>query len=361
MKEQISLEEVDLLTSKVLDEAISSDDFARLEVLLLNPVCRRRYLDLMLQESLLHWEESKPESLTFEDPLKPRLFPFPTISAVAAILVAVGGMIFIKFTDIMEDFYQSEKEVAFHKSNVDSDKPTNPQTHFSASGVDATFLVSNLSTSVSAYETAEFQAKHGIEVLLNNRTFDNKGHISLHPNFSTWSRLEKCGVPAENGVLPLSGSDMFKFSQMTIDVDSQIAEIAETIQVVDLRNLQDSFGEGSATVDAAVLFNQAHGVANDSTEFTLSIHALASSTENTHESLASSKSTILSDLSPQSWEEVKSEIVLPEKTDFLVLAFSAKKIGPDALVADASHHYADNLNINLSLQSSGVRTVIEIL
>ena len=105
---------------------------------------------------------------------------------------------------------------------------------------------------------------------------------------------------------------------------------------------------GSATVDAAVLFNQAHGVANDSTEFTLSIHALASSTENTHESLASSKSTILSDLSPQSWEEVKSEIVLPEKTDFLVLAFSAKKIGPDALVADASHHYADNLNINLS-------------
>ena len=111
------------------------------------------------------------------------------------------------------------------------------------------------------------------------------------------------GVPSENGVLPLSGSDMFKFSQMTIDVDSQIAEIAETIQVVDLRNLQDSFGEGSATVDAAVLFNQAHGVANDSTEFTLSIHALACSTENTHESLASSKSTILSDLSPQSWEK----------------------------------------------------------
>ena len=110
MNEQINLEEVDLLTSKVLDEAISSDDFARLEVLLLNPVCRRRYLDLMLQESLLHWEESKTESLTLEDPIKPRLFPFPVISAVAAILVAVGGMIFIKFPDIMEDFYQSEKK-----------------------------------------------------------------------------------------------------------------------------------------------------------------------------------------------------------------------------------------------------------
>ena len=77
MNEQINLEEVDLLTSKVLDEAISSDDFARLEVLLLNPVCRRRYLDLMLQESLLHWEEEcKPESLTIEDPIKQDYFHF---------------------------------------------------------------------------------------------------------------------------------------------------------------------------------------------------------------------------------------------------------------------------------------------
>ena len=54
MSEQINLEEVDLLTSQVLDEAISSDDFARIGFSL-NPVCRRRYLDLMLQESLLHW------------------------------------------------------------------------------------------------------------------------------------------------------------------------------------------------------------------------------------------------------------------------------------------------------------------
>ena len=65
-------------------------------------------------------------------------------------------MIFIKFPDIMEDFYQSEKEVAFHKSNVDSNKPTNPQTHFSASGIDTTFL-SNLSTSASALKLQSFK------------------------------------------------------------------------------------------------------------------------------------------------------------------------------------------------------------
>ena len=63
-----------------------------------------------------------------------------------------------------------------------------------------------------------------------------------------WSTLRKRSFASFRQV------DMFKFSQMTIDVDSQIAEIAETIQVVDLRNLQDSFGEGSATVGCRCSF-----------------------------------------------------------------------------------------------------------
>jgi hypothetical protein len=56
-----------------------------------------------------------------------------------------------------------------------------------------------------------------------------------------------------------------------------------------------------------------------------------------------------SDVSPQTWEKLETEFAVPEGTDFVVVALSAKKTGSDALVSNLTGYYADQLNLNLSV------------
>ena len=56
-----------------------------------------------------------------------------------------------------------------------------------------------------------------------------------------------------------------------------------------------------------------------------------------------------SDVSPQTWEKLETEFPVPEGTDFVVVALSARKSGSDALVSNLTGYYADHLNLNLSV------------
>ncbi|HBJ60283.1 MAG TPA: hypothetical protein DDY76_00940, partial [Opitutae bacterium] len=131
--------------------------------------------------------------------------------------------------------------------------------------------------------------------------------------------------------------------------DSLSAEVSETIQVLDLRKLHEAVNKGEATFDAEVHFNQGVGLADDSTEFSLSFHAISGGLGQTKRTIAHRENPLKSDVSPQTWEKLETEFPVPEGTDFVVVALSARKSGSDALVSNLTGYYADHLNLNLSV------------
>ena len=84
---EVSLKEVELLTVRVLDGLHEPKDMDRLSVLLRScPVARSRYVELVIQDSLLHWETS--EVLEFETS-EPKTVPFPKMPLVASFAAAI--------------------------------------------------------------------------------------------------------------------------------------------------------------------------------------------------------------------------------------------------------------------------------
>ena len=84
---EVSLKEVELLTVRVLDGLHEPKDMDRLSVLLRScPVARSRYAELVIQDSLLHWETS--EVLEFETS-EPKTVPFPKMPLIASFAAAI--------------------------------------------------------------------------------------------------------------------------------------------------------------------------------------------------------------------------------------------------------------------------------
>ena len=82
------------LASQVLDETIDRENFIKLEELLsVSSENRNFYLEVILLEALLHWEqEADEEEITFE---KPKIIPFPlytaALSAAAVFVALIAG------------------------------------------------------------------------------------------------------------------------------------------------------------------------------------------------------------------------------------------------------------------------------
>ena len=82
---QVHYEQVDKLTSKVLDEIASSSEISELERLICsNPNLRKRYSHLILQESLLHWETSDGTNFAEEEVIKPKLISLSPVASINA-------------------------------------------------------------------------------------------------------------------------------------------------------------------------------------------------------------------------------------------------------------------------------------
>ena len=85
-------EELDLLTTKLLDEVATVEEVANLESLIKSDSqLKKRYVSLIMQESLLHWETGTV--IEFSDEAlyksKNRSNVVPIISSVAAGIVAI--------------------------------------------------------------------------------------------------------------------------------------------------------------------------------------------------------------------------------------------------------------------------------
>jgi hypothetical protein len=345
------IKQVDVLTIKILDELHSDDDVEQLSVLLSNSKeARARYSELTLQDSLLHWETAAEEVEFTDVAQRGSILNFPIISSVAASIVALFGVWWIhtKVSDPVDSdvntlishntadtSFLNEGSIDKNENYIDERKGFDLSTN--------SFNIS--SSSLWAYSArAHNDALYGINILKDNKNFGDGGIVEFNGDFASWKRAEHLSVPTENGILPKIGKQMIKLSSMDVDVTANKAEVSETIQVLDVRSLNSGSKNLSAKLQTSIFFNKGVNFAESSSEFSLSLHAIAS---NEKQAIGHQANSLDSDLNPSTWEKINTDFTIPAGTEFVVVSVSARKQGPDSLLPDIGGHYADGLSINL--------------
>ena len=58
-----------------------------------------------------------------------------------------------------------------------------------------------------------------------------------------------------------------------------------------------------------------------------------------------------SDRDPNTWNLISSEMIIPNDAQFVVVSLTARKSGPDSILANTSSYYADDLELFLSFDN----------
>jgi hypothetical protein len=196
---------------------------------------------------------------------------------------------------------------------------------------------------------------YGLEILKNNRHFGDGGEVEYYSDIVSWKRVNHLSVPSENGILPKTGDKMIRFSSLEVNENIQMAEVSETIQILDFRefNSKQPLAD-NAFLQTSVFFNKETNLYGDETEFSLSFHAVKSNSPNENLTIGHQTNSLESDINPNSWEELRSEFYLPEGTDFVVVSMSAQMEGSNSLLPNLEGHYADGLSINLLVDGNAL-------
>jgi len=352
-----NLKEVDALTIRVLDDLHNQEDMDRLTVLLReSPEARSRYAELVIQDSMLHWETS--EVVEFEQPtVKTLTFPrLPMVASFAAAIIAICSVWTLNNnpsvgTDVVTVYTDdSVPSGELQSSSVpkSDNPPSSPDDLLALEVSDSTPGLEIEGNSPFVRLTgARDEARRGIMILEESKRFAEGGLVQFHGDIVAWNREEHLSVPTEQGILPLEGDRMIKLSKLSIGVRTQSAESSEAIRILDLREMTRGKEDMSVWLNTSVYFNQGVGIAHGTTEFSLTLHAIQTSNGEPNRSIGHKESRISSDLNPSTWEELNSEFEVPKGTDYLVVALNARKEGSQALLPDFGGHYADQLSLNL--------------
>ena len=345
------LNEVELLTSKLLDDNYSDEELFRLNELLgESKDARKSYANMTMQDSLLHWESVEFHQDTSVESVDKKLVNFPVFSSIAAAIVVLFGVWWLhsketKYkvspTEIISSSDSFSDREVYSVTFIPGPVEKNPKKNF--------LPIHNLSPNsiFSRFENLQNDISYGVALLKNSQNFGEGGVVEFVDNVAIWKKTEHLSVPTENGVLPKFGDQMIKFSTMRVDVHSRISEASEMLQVVDVRNLKIGEKHTGAQLQTKVFFNKGNDLSGDSTEFALSFLAIASNEKNENSSIGHQQFNLESDVNPSTWEEVKKDFIVPTGTEFVIVSMSARKEGPNALLPDVGGHYADGLSINL--------------
>jgi len=350
----VSLKEVELLTVRVLDGLHEQKDMERLSVLLSSCVAARsRYAELVVQDSLLHWETS--EVLEFE-PSESKIVLFPRLPLVASFAAAILAVFAVwhwngSAPSSVEELagspvVPSDKPIA--SAAVASSTPESQLASYSSPSSEVVMEVGGDGPFIRSID-ARGEARKGI-MILDKKKWDGDGEggiVEIREDVVVWNREEHLSVPAEQGILPLEGDRMIKLSKLGIDVRTHSAEVSDTVRVLDLREIIRNQGASTVRLNTSVFFNQSIGIVRESTQFSLTVHAIKSENGEPHRSIGHQETSLNSDLNPITWEELNSEFEIPKGTDFLVVALNARREGTNALIPDLGGLYADQLHLGL--------------
>lgn len=349
--------EIDRLTSAVLDDTISDKDFRRLDQILCRSAENRsRYLEIIRLESLLHWEAGETATNVDLSPEQNKIISLPIFtwaSSIAAIFLALAGswwaFYIINLGHHSGDLTASQNK---HSSSGPSYLRNNVQ-EFTGSENALNFALANKGFAIeeAPRRTAARIASRGMEILASGVEHSRDGVTEYHGSVKRWNRVPFLATPSEKGILPFSGSSMIALKPMFLDMESQFAQVVETIQVLDVRDALKISNEQNqkARLSASIKFNQSFGECKDSTEYGLTLSAYRGKVANEETSLVHVEKSLIGDLDPSTWSEVVSQMEIPQDTEFVVVSLSARKSGPDALLANTSSYYSDDLKLSLSL------------
>ena len=374
-----AFQDLDRLIIQLFDESLSQADMEILEkVIRDSPEARRRYADLVTLESMLHWEFAGVESdvktrcntleIDFSAWWRPAM-------ALAASFVAalIGWWVIDESAPVLDAEHEiASRPISHPRVIARTDKsPVERQSSHEFGklvvakkpntivfGAEASMPVSSIKPSSTVNlarkdREALADAAYGLEILESGQGFGEGGFVEVKENVSAWRTEDALRVGEEFGVQPYKGGNMLRFSRMEVDVFSKRAEASELVSVLDVRALGANFTNGKAVVKSSVCFNQGVGIADGSTSFALGLHAV--NREGTVSvAIAKKETSVTSDVNPETWERVESEIELPEGTDFVVVSLSAQKEGSQALLPNLSGHYADGLEIAMAVDGRSV-------
>ena len=342
-------EELGRLTSLLLDGDIDENEHRKLSDLLNESSANRKeYLEYIRLESLLHWESEDVAHVGAPKSVNevPTFYRFPFwIGSVAAVFLAMSAIWWTFQPSKSSDYLTGLKTLSPNSSIANSvgnilikDQSTE---RLSWSSGQKKF-VSSLPTMM-----LQDKAKRAIEHYLSTDS-SRDGVTEYFGPVKRWNRLHALLTPAENGILPASGSTMIGFEKMLVDVESQKAEIEETIQVLDVREAIKGVSGDSARIFAAVKFNQSFGESQEGAEFGITLQAFKKDADSSSHELVRSDEKLSSDRDPSTWNQVSSEMIIPTDAQFVVVSLTARKFGPDAVLANTSSYYADDLELFLS-------------
>ena len=375
-----NLQELEQLVSKLLDNSISSEDLDRLEdALRSDPEARSRYAEFMTVESMLHWEFANAAEEVSASKVRPlidfSLWLRPAMALAACLVAALTGWwvlnsgISSQEEEDVATVSSKEKSTvvaeigALAKTSTVSGQPVQamppPVRNVVVFGSDANEVVASTVSAAPGVDLVQrerealLDAAYGVEILKSGQGFGEGGYVEVTEKVTAWRAEDDLRVGTEFGVQPFEGMDMLRFSRMEVDVFKQQAEVSELVRVLDVRTLGEEISDNKTVVKSTVRFNQGVGIADAGTAFALSLHAIDQD-GNLNIAVGREETRVMSDGNPATWERVESEMELPEGTDFVVVALSAHKEGPQALLPDLSGHYADDLEIAMAVEGRPV-------
>lgn len=359
------------MVSQLFDESLSPADKEILEnVIRENPEARRRYADLVTLESMLHWEFAGVESdvNTLRDTIMVDFSAWwrPAMALAACFVATLIGWWVIDTGVPVVDTEHEIVSLPLSHSSVITETIKSPEGRQSSLDMGNLVVTNEPNTIVFGSESSKvlissikpsstvnlarqdrealLDAAYGLEILESGQGFGEGGYVEVKENVSAWRTEDALRVGAEFGVQPYQGGNMLRFSRMEVDVFGKKAEVSELVSVLDVRSLGANLLNGKAVVKSSVCFNQGVGIADGSTSFALGLHAI-NREGRVSVAIAKKETSVTSDVNPETWERVESEIELPEGTHFVVVSLSAHKEGSQALLPDLSGHYADGLEI----------------
>lgn len=346
-----SNEELGRLISRLLDGDIADEEHMRLATLLAESAKNRKeYLEFIRIESLLHWESEdilksvSPKTNTN----KTILFSFPLwLGSAAAVLLAMSAIWWTqKPTQPGEVVSENQPTKGYAEQSTANEFAITDNSQFIDKLKPSHLPKFNPLSSSNL--SIEDQSVRAIENLLSPNDAPSEGIIEYFGSVKRWSRLHKMLVPSENGILPASGSKMIGLDDMSISIDTQTAQVEETVQVLDIRDALKDASQNEAKIFAAVKFNQSFGESQEGAEFGITLQAFKKEGDSIPMELIRSEQKLFSDRNPSTWDELSSELIIPEDAQFLVVSLSARKHGPDSVLANSSSYYADDLQLYLS-------------
>ena len=204
------LKDVETLTVRVLDNLHNQEDMDRLSALLSESAeARFRYSELVILDSMLHWETS--EVLEFEQPV-PKTLSFPRLPMVASFVAAIIALCTVWL--LKEDSSMATGQTVLNPNqpseNAQPSLATQSNAQSQGEGDSPPFASETAALALEVGGDSPFvrsiatrdEVSRGLMILQENKRFAEGGLVQFHDDVVAWNREEHVSVPTEQGILP---------------------------------------------------------------------------------------------------------------------------------------------------------------